>query len=182
MSRGIAIVVLLFVTPALGQMLPFVSTLAPADSFGTNSTDWVDIPSSIQTLDVPKGTAFMTWSLMARNGANSLSALSDSRVVIGDEIQPDHVRLFIWDNFARTHSGSWSTPVEAGEIPVKLQVRREDTAGGGFFSLQKSTLTWTLIVFPESFAAPAVGGYGVLAIVFIIAIGMSLKFRRPKVA
>jgi hypothetical protein len=80
-------------------------------------------------------------------------------------------------------SGSWATPVDAGEISVALQLGFLNGGNGCIFG-ERSFVTWTLVVFPDtSGGVPAVGGVGLIALVAILlSVGAFIITRRRQSA
>ena len=145
----------------------------------TTSTDWDDVLDSEKTISVPAGTAFITWSL----GGYSSSvdpAPSMIRPVIGANAPEGGVRVVALPGDPReVVAGSWVTPIEAGLITVKLQVKRLGD-DGMMFATDGCTLIWTIMVFPEAEPIPAVSGIGLgVMVVFLIAVG-GFVFSRVK--
>ncbi len=149
---------------------------------------YADIPGSEQTLTVPAGTAFITWSV--HGAVQCLSGCTQDtarfRPVIGASFPAEGMP----DDNDGTSSGSWTAPTEAGNITVKLQVAApavldEDEwrfvmASSETFS--QDAMSWTLMVFPDAVAGvPAIGGLGLVVLVAVLlGVGAILIASRPR--
>ena len=103
---------------------------------------FTDIPPTVRTVTVPKGTAVIAWTFKWQSAdlfllRPRIGGLSPNKGL------PTHV-----SSARAPHSGSWATPVEAGEVSVGLQF--SFLAGNGVIVDANSSVTWTLIVFPDA--------------------------------
>ena len=136
-------------------------------------TVYTDIPGSEYTLTVPAGTAFITWSVhgMVQPIAGPPIDTARFRPVIGNSSPTDGMP----DDTAHAASGSWTIPVEAGNITVQLQVAAPyalDEYNWRFVmdssdSSSRDAMSWTIVVLPNAASAgvPAIGGLGLLVLV-----------------
>jgi hypothetical protein len=153
-------------------------------------TVYADIPDSAQTLAVPTGMAFITWSVhgvvVCTAGPCGIET-ARFRPVIGNNFPTEGLP----DNNAHSSSGSWAIPTEAGNITVKLQVAAPfalDEYDWRFKmdsseSDSRDAMSWTLVVLPNTASAgvPAIGGAGLMVLVFsLLGVGALLIARRPK--
>ena len=169
MSRVSSLAVLAFVNVAVAQT-PYVHNLYvphPATFQMQGPFDFTDIPGSDQTLTIPAGKAFITWSFIAVPGETG----SRVRPVIGDAFPSEGIAMR-----GGRGSGSWITATEGGPVTVKFQ------AAGGSFEINSSlSFTWTLFVFPDQppGPVPAVGGIG-LAVLTVLILGLGAVLIRKR--
>lgn len=172
------VVVLVGGRVAVGQT-PAVESLYVRDyQDNVMSTTFEDLPTSVKTVTLPAGTAILTWSIRAWVQVGNPATLH-VLPTIGSVTPLEGLKADL-DNLSsepRNLSGSWATQIDGSEVEVKLQARvnpnQTVTLNDG--------MTWTLIVFPETGAVPAISGIG-LAVMAVIIIGVGYfvfsKFRR----
>ncbi|MHC4697116.1 MAG: hypothetical protein ACYTFA_10270 [Planctomycetota bacterium] len=181
--RSAVVAGVLLLTGAAYGVTPFVYSLntglAPEGTYYPPDGPG-EVPGSVATLNVPAGTAFMTWSLTA-TGTGS----ANFRVwpEIGGnhpgstEAVRGHVSAGPNPQYAEDVSGSWSTYTAGGEIEVRLWIDGSyDVLTGGPYN----SISWTLIVFPEEPApTPAVSAWGlaVIALAMVAAGSVLIRYR-----
>lgn len=150
----------------------YVPSLAGEPYVHGSTGVYTDIPASVRTMTVPKGRAIINWSF--NYGASCDPALIRPRIgtLAPNEGLPQYFQGTI------RPSGSWATPVDAGEISVALQLGF--LSGSDCYLDAGSFITWTLIVFPDtSGGVPAVGGVGLaMMVVAMLAAGGYIIRRR----
>ena len=117
---------------------------------------YVDIPGSAKVVTIPAGMAFITWSFRPY-------ATGDCRVrpVIGE----NHEEYGLWAR-GTAIDGSWITATNGGTIEVKLQAElhsSNDMIGDDV----NTSLSWTLIVFPDEETVPTVSGSALIGMVAV---------------
>ena len=124
----------------------------------------------------PVGVNLVTWTIHGQNAAGA----GVVRPIIGTSEPVEGIHWLSAD-FSHGNSGSWATPVESGEITVKLEY--EDVLGvGGVVGFYPNSITWTLMVFPDTAPVPAVGTWGVAAFALLIVATATVAFRRFRVS
>ena len=152
----------------------FVPSLAGEPEVHGSIGVYTDIPASVKTVTVPKGTAIITWSFNYAPICDPARIRPRIGTLAPNEGLPQYFQG------ALRPSGSWATPVDAGEISVALQL---GFLSGSFCSLDEgSFITWTLIVFPETTGGvPAVGGVGLAVLVAVLlGVGALIITRRGR--
>ena len=148
-------------------------------------TVFENIQGSEDTLTVPAGTAFITWSVHGvLQQCTGSPCTARFRPIIGDSSPLKGLP----EDDAGTSSGSWVTRIDAGSTIVRLQVAALCSSGayhcqflmGSPEPFSRDTMSWTLMVFPDASAGvPAVGGVGLgLLAVVLLGIGGVLVLRR----
>jgi len=154
-------------------------------------TVYTDIPGSQHTLTVPAGTAFITWSVHGRvvYKLGDPDETARFRPVIGNSFPTEGMP----DTIARSASGSWAIPTDAGNITVKLQVAAPNAvdeinwrfAMDSSASDSRDAMSWTLVVLPNaaSTGVPAIGGLGLMVLVVsLLGVGALVITHRQKVS
>ena len=114
---------------------------------GAVSPGWADVPNSSKVVNIPSGTALIFWSLSGFAPGGGPNGVYHVRVVIGTVFGPA-VSFATNEVYShKTTAGSWATPVTAGNVTVKLQVRRQWPGSGNFRMDENDHTSWTLIVF-----------------------------------
>ncbi len=150
----------------------YVPSLAGEPYVQGSTGVYADIPASVRTMTVPKGTAIITWSF--NYAANCDPARIRPRI---GTLAPNEGLPQYFGGAIRP-SGSWATPVNAGEISVALQLGF--LSGSDCYLDAGSFITWTLIVFPDtSGGVPAIGATGLaIMVVTMLAAGGYIIQRR----
>lgn len=137
---------------------------------------YVDLSGSDKTVSVPTGVAVISWTGYLTND----SGISEFaiRPVIGILTPNLGLRQYNGSGVDRTaFAGSWSTPVDAGEIVVKFQAR--SFAGSGRVT---SGFSWTLVVYPNepNATVPAVSTWGLIVMAMLMLSAGTLVMTRRK--
>ncbi len=177
MLRAIVLVpvVVLALGPVAAGQTPFVANHLVSDaawiaSEGDPIPNFIDIVGSEQTLDIPAGTALITW-------ASTMwpDQMSRIRPRIGTSYPADGTVVR-----GAQSSGSWLTTTEGGTVTIALQVKNETGGTTGQVSGSDS-LSWSLLVIPEAAAGnvPAIGTVGfIVMVILVLSAGAVLLLRR----
>ena len=168
MSRSTVIaVVCLSAGAALGQ--PVVENLyVPTPTFATivgPITQYTNIPETEKTVTVPAGDFSINWRAFPIQDGGVLQF----RPVVGDVFPAEGLT---------SGSGSWSSHTDGGTITVKLQAI-EFSGAASLGTQSKSSVSWTLTVFPDAETVPAIGEVGLVLLAIALVVAGSLVFRRP---
>ena len=134
------------------------------------ASTWTTVLDSTRTVNVPTGTAVITWTVAP------LGILM-ARPFIGDARMADSEAPFLMGGLGiGSAAHSWSAPTQAGEITVGLEIlqfEENEAAVGG-------SMSWTLVVYPNDPAVPALGrlGLGALSVALLGAGGLIMHRRK----
>ncbi len=137
----------------------------------TTPHTYVDIPDTNKTVTIPSGTAFITWS--THTWTNSFCRV---RPIIGVDAPAEGP---LATSSTLKNMGNWVVVTAGGTLDVKLQVQVESsTPFHG--DVDTSSITWTLIVFPDEPPAPAISSVGLIVMLGLLlgAGGLVLAKRR----
>ena len=162
------------VSPALAVQ-PTVEHLAVqiAETTIAGST-WTSALGTTRTVTVPTGKAVITWTVAP-------IGIVYARPFIGGARMADADAPIAFGGLGMgSASHSWSTPVSAGEITVGLEILQFDTSEAGV----GGSMSWTLVVYPDEPAIPAVSGLGlgVLVVALLGAGGTVMRRRKTTVS
>ncbi len=174
----VPVVMLAFGQVAVGQTTFVANHLVSDSDWFREETDpfpYTDIIGSEQTLDIPAGTALITWtSTMFPN------QLPRIRPRIGDSYPADGTVVLGYRS-----SGSWLTTTEGGTVTIALQVKNDYDGFQVGQAPGAGSLSWSLVVVPDPAGnVPAIGtvGLAVMALLVLSAGAVVLSRRKQPIA
>ncbi len=170
----VAALTLTFGQAAVAQT-PFVANHLVSDAVWTSPNgpfDYMDLPGSEQVLDIPAGTALITWSC---------SMLGDLQTRIRPQIAGTTPVDGTVVSGGRS-TGSWLTTTTGGSLTVNLQVKSllEGQPVGQVSGA--SSISWSLVVIPSGAEnVPALGtAASAVMVLLILSAGAAILARRKQ--
>ena len=168
-------VVLLTTGPVAAAQTPFVANHLVSDAVWASPVgpfDYMDLPGSEQVLDIPAGTALITWSC---------SMFGDLQTRIRPKIGADFPLDGTVVSGGRS-TGSWLVTTSGGSVTVNLQVKNLlDGQPTGQVS-GASSMSWSLVVMPSGAEnVPALGtAASAVMVLLILSAGAAIIARRKQ--